>query len=206
VGEGLTGIGGVARPGIVHRIDKETSGLLVVAKTDAAYAGLQRQFAEHSIERVYTAVVHGLPSPFEGVIEANIGRSSHNRQKMTVVDEDHGKTAVTHYRTMRPLPPFASVLECRLETGRTHQIRVHMAEIGHPLIGDPLYTARLTGKAQVQKLLSNLGFARQALHAGVLGFEHPMTGEELRFQSALPADLARLIAALSEISGSAPTR
>ena len=134
----LSGIGGVARPGIVHRIDKDTSGLLVVAKSDAAHEGLARQFADHSIVRAYLAIVAGCPRPDRGTVSGNIARSSANRKKMALVEPGRGKHAVTHYRTLEGLDG-AALVECRLETGRTHQIRVHMASIGHPLLGDPVY-------------------------------------------------------------------
>src|SRR6185295_7748607 len=134
----LSGIGGVARPGIVHRIDKDTSGLLVVAKTDVAHEGLAAQFAKHSIDRRYLAIVAGAPKPMSGSIDAPLARSSSNRKKMAVVEEGRGKRAVTHYRIATPLRG-AALVECRLETGRTHQVRVHLASIGHPLLGDPAY-------------------------------------------------------------------
>ena len=189
----LSGIGGVARPGIVHRIDKDTSGLLVVAKTDPAHEALSRQFAAHSVERVYTAIVGGVPVPADGTITGALARSSANRQKMAIVAEGRGKFAVTHYRSVTALAD-ATRIECRLETGRTHQIRVHMASIGHPLLGDPAYGRIRTPHRAV---LSGLGFARQALHAATLGFVHPVTQEKLSFQSALPRDIVDLIGRLS---------
>jgi len=187
----LSGIGGVARPGIVHRIDKDTSGLLVVAKSDAAHEGLATQFADHSIERVYSAVVSGHPAPKEGTIRGKIGRSDANRKKMAVL-ADHssrGKYAVTHYKTLQWLDG-AALVECRLETGRTHQVRVHLASIGHALLGDPVY-----GRAnpRLRTILKSLDFRRQALHAAVLGFVHPLTGDRLRFESDLPMDMKELI-------------
>ena len=185
----LSGIGGVARPGIVHRIDKDTSGLLVVAKTDAAHEGLARQFADHSIERVYAAVVAGRPMPPSGTVRGAIARSSHDRKKMALVEDGRGKHAVTHYRTIEPLNA-AALIECRLETGRTHQVRVHMSSIGHPLLGDPAYGRT---PPRIRPLLQNLGFRRQALHARELGFIHPVTQERKHFVSAMPADLGRLI-------------
>ncbi len=193
----LSGIGGVARPGIVHRIDKETSGLLVVAKTDAAHEGLARQFADHSIERAYFAIVAGLPVPPAGTVQGWIGRSDHDRKKMAVLHERNkrGKHAVTHYRLVEALPG-AALVECRLETGRTHQVRVHMASIGHPLLGDPVYGRT---PPRLRPILSQLRFARQALHAAVLGFIHPVTGAPLRFASTLPADMTGL---LVELKGS----
>ena len=194
----LSGIGGVERPGIVHRIDKETSGLLVVAKTDKAHEGLARQFADHSIERAYFAIVQGRPMPPTGTVSGFIGRSDHDRKKMAVLHElnKRGKHAVTHYRTVEAFAG-ASLVECRLETGRTHQVRVHMASIGHALLGDPVYGRTPT---RFRPLLNELRFARQALHAAVLGFIHPVTGAALRFESALPADMAGLLVELREDS------
>lgn len=193
----LSGIGGVARPGIVHRIDKGTSGLLVVAKTDRAHEGLAAQFARHSIDRGYRAVVAGLPSPLAGTIDAPLARSSANRQKMAIVDakEDggRGKRAVTRYKVLRPLRDSALV-ECRLETGRTHQVRVHMTSIGHPLLGDPAYGRTRTAH---RELLKRLGFERQALHAAELGFIHPVTSEPLSFKSDVPSDMQQLLSALA---------
>ena len=190
----LSGIGGVARPGIVHRIDKDTSGLLVVAKSDAAHEGLARQFADHSLERAYLAAVSGLPNPPAGTVSGWIGRSDHDRKKMAVLHElnKRGKHAVTHFKTLERFAA-AALVECRLETGRTHQVRVHMASIGHPLLGDPVY-----GKnpAKLRPLLTRLGFARQALHAAVLGFIHPVSGEALRFESPLPDDMRELLVEL----------
>ena len=187
----LSGIGGVARPGIVHRIDKDTSGLLVVAKSDAAHEGLARQFADHSIERAYLAVCNGRPNPPEGTISAQIGRSDANRKKMAVLPKEssRGKRAVTRYKTLRKMP-HCSLVECRLETGRTHQVRVHLASISHPLVGDPVY-----GRASsaLRPVLQKLGFRRQALHAAVLGFIHPVTGHRLSFSSDLRPDMAELI-------------
>ena len=190
----LSGIGGVERPGIVHRIDKDTSGLLVVAKTDAAHEGLARQFADHSIERRYLAVVAGLPVPPAGTVQGFIGRSDHDRKKMAVLHElnKRGKHAVTHFRLLESLAQSALV-ECQLETGRTHQVRVHMASIGHPLLGDPVYGRT---HARIKSILQELHFARQALHAAVLGFVHPVTGAALRFESTLPADMAGLLVEL----------
>ena len=188
-----SGIGGVARPGIVHRIDKDTSGLLVVAKTDRAHEGLAAQFARHSIDRRYQAVVSGIPVPPSGSVDAPLGRSSANRQKMAVVGQGRGKRAVTHYRIVRPLQE-AALVECRLETGRTHQVRVHMTSIGHPLVGDPVYGRT---RSAHRELLKRLGFARQALHAAELGFTHPVTGEHLSFKSDIPSDMQELLSALS---------
>jgi 23S rRNA pseudouridine1911/1915/1917 synthase len=187
----LSGIGAVARPGIVHRIDKDTSGLMVVAKDDAAHEGLAKQFADHSIERVYLAVVNGHPSPREGTIRGKIGRSNVNRKKMAVLPDSssRGKHAATHYKTLRTLGS-AALVECRLETGRTHQVRVHLASIGHPLLGDPVYGR---ANSQLRTVLKTLGFHRQALHAAVLGFVHPVTRDKLRFESGLPRDMKELI-------------
>ena len=187
----LSGIGGVARPGIVHRIDKDTSGLLVVAKSDAAHEALSAQFADHSVHRRYLAVCAGLPSPAEGTIEARIGRSDANRKKMAVLEKNssRGKSAITHYKLVERLA-HSALIECRLETGRTHQVRVHCASIGHALLGDPLYGR--TPK-RLKNLLSELRFARQALHAAQLGVIHPISGEILRFSADLPADMRELI-------------
>ncbi|MXO88855.1 RluA family pseudouridine synthase [Alteraurantiacibacter aestuarii] len=187
----LAGIGGVARPGIVHRIDKDTSGLLVVAKSDAAHEGLARQFADHSLERAYLAVCSGHPVPPAGTIDARIGRSDANRKKMAVLSSDssRGKHAVTHYKTLKRLDGCA-LIECRLETGRTHQVRVHLASIGHALLGDPVYGR---ANAQIRPVLKRLEFNRQALHAAILGFNHPVNGNFLRFSSELPADMRELI-------------
>ena len=187
----LSGIGGVARPGIVHRIDKDTSGLLVVAKSDAAHEGLAKQFADHSIERAYLALVNGHPNPREATIRAKIGRSDANRKKMAVLPETakRGKNATTHYKSLRLLEDCALV-ECRLETGRTHQVRVHLASIGHALLGDPVYGRT---NPRLRTVLKNLDFRRQALHAAVLGFVHPVTGDKLRFESDLPQDMKELI-------------
>ncbi|WP_310474603.1 RluA family pseudouridine synthase [Sandarakinorhabdus sp.] len=188
----LSGIGGVARPGIVHRIDKDTSGLLVVAKTDKAHEGLAAQFARHDVDRRYTAVVGGVPVPPAGRIEGALARSSTNRQKIAIVKDGRGKHAVTHFRTIAAFTGAAQV-ECRLETGRTHQIRVHMASIGHALLGDAVY-GRAPGK--LAAMLKELGFERQALHAATLGFLHPVTQEKLSFESPLPADMVALIGRL----------
>jgi 23S rRNA pseudouridine1911/1915/1917 synthase len=189
----LSGIGGVARPGIVHRIDKDTSGLLVVAKTDVAHEGLAAQFARHSIDRRYRAIVAGRPNPAEGKVDAPLARSSANRQKMAIVEGSRGKRAVTHYKVLRPLTESALV-ECRLETGRTHQVRVHMTSLGHPLLGDPAYGRT---KSAHRELLKRLNFERQALHAAELGFNHPVTGEALSFKSAVPSDMQELLSALA---------
>ncbi|MGB3166467.1 MAG: RluA family pseudouridine synthase [Alteraurantiacibacter sp.] len=187
----LSGIGGVARPGIVHRIDKDTSGLLVVAKSDAAHEGLAKQFADHSMERAYLAVAAGHPKPAQGTVAGRIGRSDADRKKMAVLPKDssRGKHAITHYTTFERLD-HASLVECRLETGRTHQVRVHLSSIGNPLLGDPVYGRP---PAALRPLLKALDFRRQALHAAVLGFVHPVTGNRLSFSSELPRDMAELI-------------
>ncbi|MFD1766365.1 RluA family pseudouridine synthase [Sphingorhabdus buctiana] len=188
----LSGIGGVQRPGIVHRIDRDTSGLLVVAKTDKAHEGLARLFAAHDIERRYLAVVAGHPTPPAGTIRTQIGRSTTNRKKMAVLPEGRGKHAVTHYRTIEQFKD-AALVECRLETGRTHQVRVHMAHIGNPLIGDSTYNNR----RKAFKFGPNQSyFERQALHAVSLGFIHPVTGEKLGFESKMPEDIQLLLTSL----------
>ena len=191
-GGSLSGIGGVARPGIVHRIDKHTSGLLVVAKHDVAHEGLARQFADHSIERRYLAIVNGVPVLPKGTVDAPLARSSTNRKKIAIVSAGKGKRAVTHWTRLTPLRD-AALVECRLETGRTHQVRVHMASIAHPLLGDPVYGG--SGKAH-RALLADLGFGRQALHAARIGFIHPVTKGRLSFDSALPSDMQELFSAL----------
>jgi 23S rRNA pseudouridine1911/1915/1917 synthase len=201
-GESLSGIGGVRRPGIVHRLDKDTSGLMVAAKSDAAHRSLSRQFAEHSLERAYTALVWGLPNPREGTIEGNIGRSSADRKKMAVV-KTGGKTALTRYQVLRTFAGGAvTLVQCRLATGRTHQIRVHMTALGHPLVGDPTYgrvrPPRLAGLApQVRDRL--VAFTRQALHAHLLGFSHPTKGEWVHFESSMPIDINGLLKFLEDL-------
>jgi 23S rRNA pseudouridine1911/1915/1917 synthase len=186
----LSGIGGVARPGIVHRIDKDTSGLMVAAKTDRAHEGLARQFHDHSIDRRYRAIVGGRPRPAEGKVDAPLARSATNRKKIAIVQG--GKRAVTHFRTMELLRD-AALVECRLETGRTHQVRVHMASIGHALLGDPVYGRT---KGNQKALLETLGFRRQALHAAHLGFIHPVKSTALAFESDMPADMQELFTKL----------
>lgn len=211
-GPSLAGIGGVRRPGIVHRLDKDTSGLLVAAKTEAVHRALSDDFARRRVERAYLALVWGLPAPPEGEIAGNIGRSPSNRKRMAVVAAGRGKPAATRYRTIRRFGPtgtdgaaaVAALVECRLSTGRTHQVRVHLAHIGHPLIGDPLYGARAGRRLTRGGAGADSGgttneiakFPRQALHAARLGFTHPVTGESLLFDSELPADMRRLIANL----------
>ncbi|UZK66516.1 RluA family pseudouridine synthase [Sphingomonas sp. M1-B02] len=184
----LSGIGGVARPGIVHRIDKDTSGLMVAAKTDAAHLGLAAQFKEHSIDRRYKAIAAWRTQTEGGTVNAPLGRSPTNRKKMAIAREGSGKHAVTHWRKLRQLRD-ATFIECRLETGRTHQVRVHMSSIGHPLLGDPVYGSV---KQAQRELLATLGFRRQALHAAHLGFIHPVKSNALAFDSEMPADMQEL--------------
>jgi 23S rRNA pseudouridine1911/1915/1917 synthase len=213
-GDELSGIGGVRRPGIVHRIDKDTSGLLVVAKSDLAHQGLVAQFQAHDMDRIYAALVWDVPLPAAGKVEGAIARSSRDRKMMSVVRKG-GKDAITHYKVRARFSEIASLLDCRLETGRTHQIRVHMTHLGHPLVGDPVYGrgrpggAGRTGKrrragtkagpndAEIRDLLQN--FPRQALHARTLGFVHPVSGETLSFESPLPPDLSELMAKLDAL-------
>jgi len=201
-GDSLSGVGGVKRPGIVHRLDKDTSGLLVVAKNDAAHQGLAALFADHgrsgSLRREYRALVWGAPDRPAGTVAAAIGRHPFSRDKMAVVAEKRGRAAVTHWRIEQRLGP-ATLLACRLETGRTHQIRVHLAHIGHPLLGDSVYGAGFKTKASrlspdARTALEALG--RQALHAAILGFDHPITGQTLTFESPLPEDLNNLVSIL----------
>jgi 23S rRNA pseudouridine1911/1915/1917 synthase len=196
-GPSLTGIGGVMRPGIVHRLDKDTSGTMVVAKTDAAHHGLTGMFAAHDIDRRYQALVWGTSVERDGTIDQPIGRASYDRKRQAITTK--GRNAVTHWQLLRRFPPFGSHVECRLETGRTHQIRVHMAHINHGVIGDPLY-GRAPRSGQMPDNLARTGlsqmrdFGRQALHAARLGFAHPITGEALHFETPLPDDMAGLIA------------
>ena len=191
-GGSLSGIGGVARPGIVHRIDKDTSGLLVVAKSDVAHEGLAKQFAVHSVERRYLAIVASVPVLSAGMIDAPLARSSANRKKIAIVEEGRGKRAVTHWKRLERLRD-AALVECRLETGRTHQVRVHMASIGHPLLGDPVYGRSTRTHGSV---LKELGFHRQALHAAEIGFVHPVTKVHMAFESHMPPDMQELFTAL----------
>lgn len=204
-GGSLSGIGGVKRPGIVHRLDKDTSGLLVVAKTDEAHKGLSEQFAAHGrdgrLERAYLAFVWGVPSRTRGTVSAALARSPANRKKIAVSRGNAAKAAITHYRVVQPFDRLASLVECRLETGRTHQIRVHMAHIGHPLLSDPVYGRGFASSARklpegTREILAKLD--RQALHATLLGFVHPSSGKKMRFESPLPADLQGLFDALKE--------
>lgn len=216
-GDSLSGVGGVARPGIVHRIDKETSGLLVVAKSDEAHQGLAKQFEKHTVERRYLAVVYGAPDAYDprlrgvkGVnfesgnimrITTQLARHKHDRQKQAVLFGS-GRHAVTRSRILQALghPVAASLIECWLETGRTHQIRVHMAHAGHGLIGDPTYGGRrklaLKAVGEIGQAAAR-GFSRQALHAATLGFNHPVSGEAIQFEAEMPADMVQLIADLS---------
>ncbi len=208
----LSGIGGVARPGIVHRLDKETSGVMVAAKHDKAHKGLTEAFAVHDIKRIYQAVVHSSPRPGVGSIETGYARSSSDRKKMAVVDyytHANAKEAITHYRVREnfgqgrakmPGDSLASLIECQLETGRTHQIRVHMAHLGHPLLGDQVYgrgpglSGLRPGDPEADAAIEvTRAFRRQALHAKQLGFSHPITGEDLMFETAPPADLQNLL-------------
>jgi 23S rRNA pseudouridine1911/1915/1917 synthase len=204
-GVSLSGVGGVKRPGIVHRLDKDTSGLLVVAKNDLAHRGLSAQFAAHGrdgrLQRAYLAVVWGSPDRNRGTVSASLSRSSSNRKKIAVSRSAKAREAITHYGVIERFgaPPLASLMRCELETGRTHQIRVHMAHIGHPLLGDGSYGAGF--RASLYRLpdaakdaLKSLN--RQALHAAILGFEHPCTGARLHFESSPPAELSKLISAL----------
>lgn len=219
--DSLSGIGGVMRPGIVHRIDKDTSGIIVVAKSDTAHQRLSKQFAKHSVERVYICFTRSAPKPREGRIESRLARSPHDRKKQAVVKgtmgnmeaSEHGRHAVTNYKFIKGYgvqpgaavgTPQVSYIECRLETGRTHQIRVHLAHAGCPLLGDPLYgkqraflTTKNPGELAVKEALSK--FKRQALHAAVLGFIHPITKEVLRFEAPLPEDMASLKEVLSQL-------
>lgn len=217
-GEELSGIGGVRRPGIVHRLDKDTSGLLVVAKSDIAHQGLSEQFASHGedgrLVRTYEAFVWGVPERQTGTVDANLGRSTINRTRMAVVRGEHGRRAVTHFEVAEAFTgadgkPLAARLKVALETGRTHQIRVHLAHIGHPVIGDPVYGAGFKSSARrlpenAAKALENLG--RQALHAEELGFQHPVTRKALHFTSSRPADMEALYEALRPAPADIPRK
>lgn len=217
-GDSLSGIGGVARPGVVHRIDKETSGLIVAAKNDAAHQGLAAAFSAHDIDRVYEAIAVGAPRPGAGTVNAALARSMSDRKKMAVVDETkHGNArhAVTHYKILESFgrsraklkgDAVASLIQCKLETGRTHQIRVHLSHIGHPLVGDQVYgrgpglAGLKPGDDKADRAISILRkFRRQALHAKVLGFAHPITGEEIRFEREGPKDFQKLLSALKAL-------
>ncbi|PQZ80886.1 MULTISPECIES: RluA family pseudouridine synthase [unclassified Brevundimonas] len=204
-GESLSGIGGVARPGIVHRLDKDTSGVMVAAKTDRAHAGLSALFATHDIERTYIALTRGAPSPEKGRIQTQIGRSNSDRKKMAVL-KSGGREAITDYVVQKTFgqpakasgAPLAARVACTLHTGRTHQIRVHLASKGSPLLGDPVYGSG-SPAIPVRAAVAEVGLTRQALHAAVLGFVHPVTGEALRFETAPPEDMRRLEELLAEL-------
>ncbi|HTQ12752.1 MAG TPA: RluA family pseudouridine synthase [Rhizomicrobium sp.] len=206
-GATLKGIGGVARPGIVHRLDKDTSGLLVAAKNERAMASLAKQFAAHAIERAYHAVVWGAPRAGEGKVEGQIGRNPFDRKRMAVL-RGGGKEARTRYRVAERFGPrpFASLVECRLETGRTHQIRVHLSHLGHPLIGDPAYgraraAPRPKTEAEAAAYRAAVEFPRQALHAWLLGFHHPALNKTMRFERPWPTDFTNLVKALRGLNG-----
>ncbi len=214
-GDSLSGIGGVARPGIVHRIDKDTTGLVVVAKHDAAHTGLAKLFAKHDLERVYYAATRGAPKERSARIENRLVRSNEDRRKYVVArdpDTQAGKVAITQYWTVESYGQqtgasagraAAALIECRLHTGRTHQIRAHLTHLGCPLIGDPLYGKQRAFKAEgahaAEAEAAVRAFSRQALHAAVLGFRHPITGEELRFEAPLPKDMAELLDVLRRL-------
>lgn len=197
-GDSLSGIGGVARPGIVHRLDKDTSGVMVAAKTDNAHQGLSALFAKHDIERTYIALTRGTPNAVKGRVDTQIGRSLHDRKKMAVLKHG-GRQAITDYVVEKTFgqparangAPLASRIACTLHTGRTHQIRVHMASIGAPLLGDPVYGSG-AASIPVRSILEELNFTRQALHAAILGFVHPITGKQLRFETNPPSDMMEL--------------
>lgn len=222
--DSLSGIGGVMRPGIVHRLDKDTTGVMIAAKTDKAHRGLSKQFAKHSIDRVYTCLVRGAPKPRSGSVVSRIARSPHDRKKQAVVRgtvndieaSEVGRHAITHYQFIKGYgraqqasigTPKISQLDCRLETGRTHQIRVHLAHVGCPLLGDPLYgkqRAYVTSNHPAEELVRTAiaDFKRQALHARHLGFIHPITKEEMGFDAPIPPDMQHLITALSDLPDS----
>ncbi len=200
-GDSLPGIGGERRPGIVHRLDKDTSGVMVAAKTEQALATLSAAFAARDLDRAYLALVWGAPAPAAAEIEGAIGRDPRDRKRMAIVARG-GKAALTRYDTARAWFPCASLLNCKLATGRTHQIRVHLASIGHPLVGDPVYLRRVPAAARslagaARQVL--LDFPRQALHAARLGFAHPRTGTPLHFETPMPADMQALLDALDEV-------
>lgn len=197
--DSLSGIGGVQRPGIVHRLDKETSGLMIVAKNDKAHKHLSKQLEKRKVSRIYNAIVWGNPSPSKGTITTNIGRSKTNRKKMSVLGEDAGKLAITNYKTLKTFERKLCLVECKLETGRTHQIRVHLTHIGCPLLGDSVYGRNKLGKykftPEQKEVLQN--FPRQALHAKEITFIHPITKEEMHFSSEIPEDIQTVIKVFS---------
>jgi 23S rRNA pseudouridine1911/1915/1917 synthase len=202
-GQSLAGIGGEMRPGIVHRLDKDTSGLLVAAKNERAMRSLAKQFAAHAVERAYHAVVWGAPRLGDGIVEGQIGRNPFDRKRMAVLRGESGKHARTRYRVIERFGtrPFASLVECRLETGRTHQIRVHLTHLGHPLIGDPTYgraraAPRPKNEAEAEAFKAASDFPRQALHAWLLGFFHPTLQRPMRFERPWPEDFTNLVKAL----------
>jgi 23S rRNA pseudouridine1911/1915/1917 synthase len=203
-GPGFSGIGAERRPGIVHRLDKDTSGVMVVAKTQLANDALTTAFATRDLDRAYIALVWGLPQPLAGEIEGAIGRDKRDRKRMAMVDHG-GKAALTRYRTMQTWQTSLALLECRLATGRTHQIRVHLSSKGHPIVGDPLYLRRVPAAAKAinpQLKGQLLDFPRQALHAASLGFKHPRTGHPIHFEAGLPADMRTLLDAVeADLSG-----
>jgi 23S rRNA pseudouridine1911/1915/1917 synthase len=200
-GESLSGVGGVARPGIVHRLDKMTSGVMVAAKTDLAHRGLSALFAAHDLDRAYIALTRGAPDPGRGTVATRIGRSTRDRKKMAVLAAG-GREAVTHYAVVRTFGPktraLAARVSCTLETGRTHQIRVHLAHKGAPCLGDPTYGSGPPAPS-VRAAIAAAGLKRQALHAAVLAFRHPISGESLKFETQPPADMAKLEAALATL-------
>jgi 23S rRNA pseudouridine1911/1915/1917 synthase len=196
----LSGVGGVERPGIVHRLDKDTSGLMIIAKNDKAHHHLAAQFSDRSLSRTYHALVWGVPTPRKGTISAAIGRHRQNRQKMSVL-ADIGREAVTHYRVLKSFSDIASLVECSLATGRTHQIRVHMEYLKHPVVGDPVYgkvrgrTAAQSKASPVRQILA--AFSRQCLHATEIHFIHPRNDKAVSFRSPYPADIETLLVKLS---------
>lgn len=196
-GKSLTGIGGIARPGIVHRLDKNTSGVMIAAKTARAHLKLTEMFSAHEMDRRYQALIWGLPAARVDTIDAALARHPVDRKRQAV--QIRGRHAVTHYKTLRELPPFGCLVECQLETGRTHQIRVHMAHIGHGVIGDPIYgkpkrVGQMPDKLSRDALSTLRSFPRQALHAASLSFAHPVSGVQMELTSPLPADMTGLLA------------